>query len=292
MNKKGNIKDMMPKIDNSGQVLLLVTIALAVLVGVGISISNQTLSSITRTSQSDSLQKVTAAAEGALERYLLMTDETLATKVGATNLIENFPASNTKALVTVENITATNGLTFPEVSVGQVATFFLSNDVSTMTFTGQVTCLKFTTDTPNPDYMLNVVVKNPTVTVFQSTTPAITLNYDATTSNNFLMEKYIYKSGTFTNGVAPASSGCPTNSYSFTNAALVRIHPLSQSLKNLKIEIASSGISGLASVRQGYKITSLGSFSTGDDKTTRKINASKYLDAPDNVFDFTAFIDY
>jgi len=289
MNKK-YIIILMPKLNNSGQVLLIVTIALATLLGIGISVSNQTLSSISRTSQTDSLQKVTAAAEGGLEKYLLLTDNALVNLIGNNNIVENFSQSNTRAKVSVANMTASNnGLTFPEVAVGQVANFYFSNDLTTQTFSGQKTCLKITTDTPNADFMMNVVVKNTNVTTFQPTTPAAVVNYDASTSNQFLMEKYVNKGGSFVT-VSPES--CGTNSYRFTNAALLRIHPLKQSLKNLKVEIINSDISNLSSVRQGFILTSIGEFASGDDKSTRKITASKYLDSPSQVFDFTAFIDY
>ncbi len=280
----------MPKLNNEGQVLLIITIALATLLGIGISVSNQTLSSISRTSQTDSLQKVTAAAEGGLEKYMLLTDSNLATLIGNNNLVENFNSSNTRSKVTVENLIAGNsGLSFPEVAVGQVANFFFANDLSTQQFSGQKTCLRITTTTANPDFMMNIVVKNPTVTAFQPTTPAAVVNYDATTSNEYLMEKYIYKDGSF---VSTNPESCGTNSYRFTNAALLRIHPLSETLKDVKIEIVNSDIGNISQVRQGFKIISIGEFASGDDKTTRKITASKYLDAPSYVFDFTAFIDY
>jgi hypothetical protein len=290
MNKK-YILNLMPKINDSGQVLLIITIALATLLGIGISVSNQTLSSISRTSQTDSLQKVTAAAEGGLEKYMLITDSSLENKVGEPAEVKTFSESKTQAKITVDRISAGDtGLTFPEVAVNQVANFFFSNDISSQTFTGQKTCLKITTDTPNPNFMMNVVVKNSTVTTFQPTTPAAVVNYDATTSNNFLMEKYINKDGSFVNA-APEPYG--TNSYCFTNAALLRIHPLTETLRNLKIEVVgTSGTSNLKSVTQGYKIISIGEFTSSDDKTTRKITASKFRDAPSHVFDYTAFIDY
>jgi len=220
--------NIMPKINNDGQVLLIVTIALATLLGVGLSVSNQTLSSITRTSQTDSFQKVTAAAEGGLEKYLLLTDSELNTKVGANNLIENFDSSNTRATVTIEDITTGDeGLTFPEIAVNQVGTFFFSNSLDSQTFNGQKTCLKITTSTSNPDFMLNVIVKNTSVQNFSPIT-ALNATYDATTSNQYLMEKYIYKDGSFSSGVSPES--CGNNSYRFTNAAILRILPLKNDL--------------------------------------------------------------
>jgi hypothetical protein len=289
MNKK-DILILMPKLNDSGQVLLIVTIALATLLGVGLSVSNQTLSSISRTSQTDSLQKVTAAAEGGLEKYLLLTDSVLQSRVANSNLVENFNASNTRARIAVENVFPGNtGIIYPELAPGQVANFFFSNDLSTQIFSGQKTCLKISTQPISPSFMLNVVVKNLAVSTFQPTTLPTIENYDATTSNEYLMEKYIYSNGSFV-GVSPES--CGTNSYRFTNAALLRIHPLSQTLNNLKIEIVNSDIGNLSQVRQGFKITSTGEFISGSDTTTRKIVATKFLDAPSYVFDYTGFIDY
>lgn len=284
----------MRNINNKGQILLIITIALATLLGIGLSVSNQTLSSITRTSQTDSLQKVTAAAEGGLEKYLLLNDETLIDKIGNNNLVETFTASKTRAKITVQNLVMGNsGLTFPEVSLGQVANvhFSQNEDLAASNFIGQDTCLRITTDTPNADFMLNVIVQNPTIETFQSTTPANVLNYDATKSNKFLMEKYIYKNGSWANSVVPEDCGS-TNSYRFKNAVVLRIHPLSETLNNLKISVLNSNIPNFSNIRQGFTIVSVGEFYDADDKTTRRITASKFLDSPSYVFDYTAFIDY
>jgi len=284
----------MKKINNKGQILLIITIALATLLGIGLSVSNQTLSSITRTSQTDSLQKVTAAAEGGLEKYLLLNDQALIENVGKTNLVETFTASKTRAKITVSNLVIGNsGLSFPEVSLGQVANvhFTQNSDIVSTNFLNQEACLRITTDTPNADFMLNVIVQNPTQETFKPNTPSNVVNYDATKSNKFLMEKYIYKDGSWANSVKPEE--CATNSYKFKNTAILRIHPLSESLKNLKISVLnSSNIQNLNNVRQGFTIVSVGEFDGVDDKTTRRITATKFLDSPSYVFDYTAFIDY
>ncbi|NBO22673.1 hypothetical protein EBU94_04950, partial [bacterium] len=95
------------KNDNSGQVLLFVTVLLAIILGAGLSISANTLSAITRTSQTDSFQKVTAAAEGGLERFLMKTDMALATDVGKTATI-SFDG-NIKSDVSVSKYTIAQG---------------------------------------------------------------------------------------------------------------------------------------------------------------------------------------
>lgn len=278
------------KIDNQGQVLLIVVISLAVLLGVGLSISSGTLSSITRTSRTDSLQKVTAAAEGGLESYLLKTDSQLAQVAGAATTSQDYNESNTKATISVSKVTAGDtGITFDTLDPGEVATFYFAEDPSTVTKTGKISCIKISTDTLSPEYMLNVVVRNPnTPAVFRSVSA---VNYNAATTNNFLMEKYIYSGNGFAKSISPATTGC-TSGYQFTDAALLRIHPLTKSLANLTIDVVSSTDANLKNVTQGYRITSKGQFISGGDATVRTIDAVKYLDSPSNMFDYAAFVDY
>lgn len=291
MNKKYKIF-LMPKIDNSGQVLLIVTILLTIMLGIGLSISNQTLSSIFRTSQSDSFQKVTAAAEGGLEKYLLLSDSALKNLVNNTNLVVNYNDSNlnanTKAVVTITPIDAQTPLVFDEVAVGQVATFYFADDFSRVGDYSGSSCIKISFEDPSPDYMLNVVVRNYSPTNFIAT--SLDKTYDATNSNQFKMQKYVIKDGSFQGSASPVP--CGGGAYSFDGAAMMRIHPLTTTLKNIKVEVVDENLTiDLKKVTQGYKIVSTGSFISGDDKTTRVITARKFLDSPANVFDFTGFLE-
>ena len=281
------------KINNQGQVLLIVVISLAVLLGVGLSISSGTLSSITRTSRTDSLQKVTAAAEGGLESYLLKTDDQLKQVLASTSsstATQSYNESNTKATITVSKITAGDtGITFDTLDPGEVATFYFADDPSAVTKASKTACIKISTDTPNPEYVLNVIVRNPnTPAAFKSVSA---VNYDATTTNNFLMEKYIYSGTGFVKSVSPTAC---TGGYQFTDAALLRVHPLTKSLSNLVISVVSSSASdtNLKNITQGYRIVSKGEFIGTGDATVRTIDAVKYLDSPSNMFDYAAFVDY
>ena len=277
----------MPKINDSGQVLLIVTILLTIMLGVGLSISNQTLSSIFRTSQSDSFQKVTAAAEGGLEKYLLLSDSELKNLVGKTDILVDFPESKTKAVLSIQPINSESPLIFDEVAVGQVATYYFSDDLSNKSSFNAFSCIKITFQDDNPSYILNIIEQNPSPQNFIPT--SIDPNYDATNSNEYKMEKYLVKNGSF---VDASPVKCGDNSYSINGAAMLRIHPLTTTLKNIKIEVVSENLTiDLKKVTQGYKIISTGSFSSGDDKTLRKITASKFLDSPANVFDYTGFLD-
>lgn len=292
MNKKYKII-LMPKIDNSGQVLLIVTVLLTILIGVGLSISNQTLSSIFRTSQTDSFQKVTAAAEGGLEKYLLLSDNELKAKITDQNISLTFPTANTKAVINIAPINADNAdssIVFDEVEVGQVATFYFADNLNAFDSYNAATCIKISMDSSNTqDYLLNAIVLNNNP--IQPFTPTNALEtYDATNSNRYKMQKYLIKGGTYADSIKPTP--CDGSGISLQGAAMLRIHPLKSALKNLKIQVSSSNLGyDLKKVTQGYKIISTGSFISGDDKTTRKITAKKFLDSPANVFDFTGFLD-
>jgi hypothetical protein len=280
------------KLNNQGQVLLIVVISLAVLLGVGLSISSGTLSSITRTSRTDSLQKVTAAAEGGLESYLLKTDDQLKQVLaGTSTATQNYNESNTKATITVSKVSAGDtGITFDTLDPGEVATFYFADDPSTVTKSSKTACIKISTDTPNPEYILNVIVRNPnTPAAFKSVSA---VNYDATATNNFLMEKYIYSGTGFARSVSPSTC---TGGYQFTDAALLRIHPLTKSLSNLNISVVTgteTSDTNLKNITQGYRIISKGEFISSGDATVRTIDAVKYLDSPSNMFDYAAFIDF
>jgi hypothetical protein len=276
------------KIDNQGQVLLIVVISLAILLGVGLSISSGTLSSITRTSRTDSLQKVTAAAEGGLETYLLKTDSQLAQVAGASSTTQSYTDSNTKSTISVSKVTAGDaGITFDTLDPGEVATFYFADDPSAVTKSNKTACIKISTDTASPDYILNVIVKNPNALVAFKTYTNI--GYDATTTNNFIMEKYVYSGTGFVNSVSPTAC---TGGYLFTDAAVLRVHPLTKSLSNLNISVVSSSDTNLKNITQGYRIISKGEFISGGDATVRTIDAVKYLDSPSNMLDYAAFVDY
>lgn len=285
------------KLDNQGQVLLIVVVALAVLLGVGLSISSGTLSSITRTSRTDSLQKVTAAAEGGLESYLLKSDTVLSGLVSNTPAVLSYSTSNTKSTITVGKVTSSDGIIIDSLDPSEVATFYFAENPSSIAKNNRTSCISISMDTPTPDFMLNVIVRNPNATIpFKSvnlTVPATGLPaaYNPADSNNFIMEKYLYSSGGFSK-VSPTTCGSDGKSYLFTDAALLRLHPINKSITNLKISLVSSQDPNLANVTQGYKITSVGQFTSAGDATTRTIEAVKYLDSPSNIFDYAAFIDY
>jgi hypothetical protein len=60
-----------------GQAILFVVVAMTIALSVGVAISNRTLSSLSRSSRSDTANRVFAAAEGGVERVLTLTYEDL-----------------------------------------------------------------------------------------------------------------------------------------------------------------------------------------------------------------------
>lgn len=114
---KNNLKN-----NNSGQVLLIVIVTLAVTLGVGLGITSRTTSSLRRTSNLDSFQKVTAASEGALEKYLLKNDNELSAEVSPQEI--SFLSSNTKAIVSVEKLKAGDlGMVYEKIKPSETVSF-------------------------------------------------------------------------------------------------------------------------------------------------------------------------
>jgi type II secretory pathway component PulJ len=59
--------------DESGQTLLFVVVAMTIALSIGINASVRTLSSLSRTSRTDTASRALAAAEGGIERYLALS---------------------------------------------------------------------------------------------------------------------------------------------------------------------------------------------------------------------------
>ena len=92
--------------DNKGQVLVFVVATMAIALAVGVSVSLRTLSSLSRTSTSDTSSRVLAAAEGGAERYLSKTLSELDARVGQPDDVITFTGAtndniSTKASVSV-----------------------------------------------------------------------------------------------------------------------------------------------------------------------------------------------
>ncbi|OGC38761.1 hypothetical protein A3K42_01975 [candidate division WWE3 bacterium RBG_13_37_7] len=68
-----------------GQIILFVIVAMTVALSVGITVATRTISSLSRTARSDTSNKVTAAAEAGIERYLALSFSDLGSKAQSGN---------------------------------------------------------------------------------------------------------------------------------------------------------------------------------------------------------------
>ncbi|MBD3366431.1 hypothetical protein GF360_03800 [candidate division WWE3 bacterium] len=114
-----------------GQTLLFVIVALTVALSVGVSTSLRTLSSVSRTSTTDTASRVLAAAEGGVEHFLSYTTPELEGASGTCTSLESppadcivtFPSSendaiNSRAVVKVEEYIGDSDTGFHYVSTG------------------------------------------------------------------------------------------------------------------------------------------------------------------------------
>lgn len=109
--------------NESGQALIFVIATMTVALAVGVGVSLRNLSSISRTSRSDTAARAQAAAEGGAENILSKSEselETLASS-GATTTIQFTPTTNDNitavAEVTVENYNIPDGQAFLPITI-------------------------------------------------------------------------------------------------------------------------------------------------------------------------------
>lgn len=293
--------------NNQGQVLLIVVVAMAVTLGVGLGITSRNTDSLRRTGNLDSFQKVTAAAEGGLERFLIKSDTELEEYLpvvivpGETSPPEEIIFNNgTTAFVTVHPLSAGSaGMIFEEIKPSEVVTF-LTTEFSfanpDLVPTNSI-CLKFDVVPSTTKYMLNVVTSNPNVEIFEPIEDNLITNntFNSTKTNIYLMESYLSDGNSNFKSPAPVSGNCSGSGFfEFKNSFLVRFHPLSNTVDELRISVNSTNSNARRAVQniiQGYKITSTGRFSDGIDRTSRTIEAFKYLDTPAATYDYAMFLD-
>ncbi len=144
-NKNSNLQK-----DQKGQALLFVVVALTVALSVGVSTSLRTLSSVSRTSNTDTSARVLAAAEGGLEHFLSYTTQELEDQVSvcttltAANapddcIVEFEKSANdnisSRAVVKVENYEIDDGdVYYGSVEAGQSFSIDLGDFSSNLNF--------------------------------------------------------------------------------------------------------------------------------------------------------------
>ena len=89
------------EIKETGQALLFVVVAMTIALAVGVSVSVRSLSSVSRVSGTDTFSRVSAAAEGGAERFVVKTIQELADLTGTcTGSYGDPPSPPAECLVT------------------------------------------------------------------------------------------------------------------------------------------------------------------------------------------------
>lgn len=286
-------------LNNQGQVLLIVVVSMAITLGVSLGITSRNTQSLKRTSNLDSFQKVTAAAEGALEYYLNKTDNQLESEIGTFGEFStpfSYENNIVKADITISKMSAgSSGMIYENIKPSESVSFITSSFANVTSFlelfpAPKETCLSFEVTPATATVMINVITSNPSPDPIynaldfdgQPTPPD-----DRQKTNAFLTESYLLTNGSFKDATPLRGGACTGNFYRFDNPYLVRIQPLSGEVSKLVVKTTTPSVRSLT---QGFKIVSRGSFVTGDS-TSRTIEAYKYLDSPNGVYDYAVFLD-
>ncbi len=285
-------KDMSNNLDNKGQVLLIVVVAMAVTLGVGLGITSRSTESLKRTGNLDSLQKVTAAAEGGLEKFLLKSDSDLDLLVDNTEFSEaiDFVNNGTSAIITVDKLNANSstGMVYEKIKPSETVTFLTTEFSGAGVLLPQTACIKLEVSPPNTSYRLGIVTSNPSIQIFEPVEDSLTTtNVNRVKTNEYLLENYLFDGSSYKN-ISPITGNCASGYFRVTNSYMIRFQPLSNEVSTLKVFSTSTNV---RNVIQGYKITAKGVFTDGVDKTSRRVEAFKYLDTPSSIYDYALFLD-
>lgn len=279
---------MKKNLNDQGQVLLIVVVAMAITLGVGLGITSRSTESLKRTGNLDSLQKVTAAAEGALEKLLIRSDNELENYLasgGQSTFSQDF-SNGTTAIVTVSGLTAgSSGMIYEKIKPSETVTFLTTEfSGASPTLNAVSACVKLEIIPSNTSYMLNVITSNPNPNVVLTGSDP-----DKTLTNTYLMEKYVFDGVSF-KLPATTQGNCSSGYTYFANSLMLRFQPLSNEVTTLKISTTTSSVQ---KILQGFKLSSKGMFQDlySSDKTTRTVEAYKYLDTASSIYDFAAYID-
>lgn len=282
-------KNTLNKKEN-GQALLFVVVAMTIALAVGINVSLRTLSSISRSSRTDTANRVLAAAEGGAENFIVKPTKELVSLssvcVGGYSGINSAPAQcvvkyvgtgdniTAAALVTVEEFRYTdNGNKVYQLSVAKDSV----REVSLSGYSASSIKLCWTPDAGGDESDLYYII------------------YHYNSSSN----KYSYDKGFLTTGGIPApySLGDSTSAGSGAGTSYSHCNTISGLSGNLlSMRIMSLGNNSTAGVfpasgadlpPQGYKITSVGQLfenaAVKEEKTVVVYRSNPYLNS---VFDF------
>lgn len=267
---------------NSGQVLVFVVATMAIALAVGIGFSLRTLSSLSRTSTSDTASRALAAAEGGAERYLSKNISQLAARVGQPDDIIIFTGTSNDNISTRASVSVTKYPTDPSgkftfiVKQGKVA------QVNINGYSSSSIDLCWSSVKSNKDSDLYYSVYTDTAVLKKLGLKSISRNgFPNNYSNNF-----------------ENAGNCTNNGHTTRN--FKRISGLGAFTKYLRIFSINNDSavelfprSGGKLPLQGYKITSVGELNNkvSNQKVTKTVSVLRPLPYLPAMFDFGIYSD-
>ena len=264
---------------NNGQVLVFVVATMAIALAVGISFSLRTLSSLTRTSTSDTASRVLAAAEGGAERYLSKNISQLDAKVGQPPEVITFLGTENDNISTRASVSVTKYPTSPKskfiVKKGGVGQINLTNYGSTPID------LCWSSVKSNKDSDLYYSVYSDIKVLEKLGLKSISRNgFPSGYSNNFVDAGNCTNIGHTTSNfkrISGLGSAKYLRIFSINNDSTVELFP------------NGSGVFPF----QGYKITSIGELNNivSNQKVTKTVTVLRPLPYLPAMFDFGIYSD-
>ncbi|EKE00455.1 MAG: hypothetical protein ACD_22C00018G0005 [uncultured bacterium] len=278
-------------VNSKGQTLVFVIVAMTIALALGISVSVRTISSLSRTSRTDTFVRVQAAAEGGAERFLLLPNGVLS---------EGVSQDECEGL----DLTYSNGeciVTFPPVDVADKISSrarVLVSEFSTNTDndTYKMNIEKDTTSEVNVDGITEVKIcwQPPEV----ATSPITGFYYILYSASDDMDEAIVLNkggviqtdNGDYKGFSTPDSQTENPSTYckediDVTGASALRIRSIGE---NLSIEVSSTGSGDMP--LQGYLIESTGELlQEGGVAVSKKVSVYKSYPFLPGVFDFSLY---
>lgn len=292
MNKlftKEKLSDKNPA--ESGQTLLFVVVMMTIALAAGVSISVNTISSLSRTSQSDTSSRVSAAAEAGIERLLNTPNNVL-------SLIDTTPNSTNCGLIPGVTYDATSNKCLLTITTPS------SGDAITSTALLDASSFNYNKTSPVSHYFFNLkngVVKEVNLSGYSAAnvqvcwTPTSSTGADLfyiTYNSSGIQESAGVQGNASSNGYdrhgfKPQPGGANGFTYCQTVAANgmygLRLRSLAGDAK-----VGVFPLNGGTLPSQGYMLESTGVLSQ-DPNTKRKIVAYKSVPYLSGIFDFSIF---
>ncbi len=303
-----------------GQVLLFVIVAMTIVLALGVGVSLDTISSITQVSNTDTSQRSLAAAEGGVEKFLVLDNSLLrqfADIAGSPNdgrwplLCANIPGVTTEPLegggyagckVTYQGATGANGDPIDAKAVVKVEEYttntttgngseinILRNDVGEFDLRGYTH--SNLTMCWNHNNAIDLYVTGHTYVAPQTTKIILRCQNCGNGSQWDFGTANVLTATSSGNGYTSCRQLQISQGHFPSNPAFIRVRPLFKASPPVQsVEVAIFPQGGHSLPVQGYKITSVGSLTDNTNvQVTRTVTVYKSNPTPIGLFDFSVY---